>query len=495
MLTLEEVFKANGVPQHTFVRPNEYTRLLVALRTPGLGVVVEGPSGIGKTTAVMQALHELKLDSKKVSILSARRTNDVDLIADLPNIAAFGVVIIDDFHKLKDPIRAQIADLMKLLADEAAPDRKIVILGISNAGESLVSFANDLNNRIEVIPFEANPKESLMLVISLGEKALKLSINTADEIAEAATGSFYVTQMLCYEICLAADITSEQKNVREISVSFPMVKSRVMERLGRTFEKRTQVFAQGTRLRAEGRAPYLKLLYWLATSEVWTLRISKAIAEHPEMKGSISQIVDKGYVRDLIAKHDDIGGVLHFDQTAQQLSIEDPQYMFYLRNIEWKRFAADIGFKSIEFQSRYDFALSFAGSNRAVAQALFDELHEGEFEVFYDKNEEHRLLAADLEDYLRPIYQSDATFIVALLGKDYPQRVWTKFESEHFKKRFAENAVIPIWFTDAHGGWFDETHRVGGMELDISKPIEPQVQRVAELLTKKMGEHRTEADF
>ena len=490
MTNLEDIFKASGVPQHTFVRPVEYTRLLVGLRTPGLGVVIEGPSGIGKTTAVMRALGELKLDSAKVSVLSARKAADVELIADLPNIGSFGVVVIDDFHKLSDPIRAQIADLMKLLADESAVDRKIIILGISQAGESLVSFANDLNNRIDVIPFEANPKESLMEVIRLGEEALKIKINTAEEIADAATGSFYVTQMLCHEICLAADVTNEQATMKNVSVSFPMVKSRVMDRLARTFEKRTQIFAQGTRLRAEGRAPYLKLLYWLATSEVWTLRISKAIAEHPEMKGSISQIVDKGYVRDLVEKHADLSAVLHFDQTAQQLSIEDPQYMFFLRNIDWKRFAAEVGFRSIEFRSRYDFALSFAGANRAVAERIFDALREGEFEVFYDKNEEHRLLAADIEDYLRPIYQSDATFVVALLGKDYPQRIWTKFESEQFKKRFAENAVIPIWFSDAHGGWFDETHRVGGIEIDVSKALEPQVQHVVDMLTKKMGEHR-----
>lgn len=490
MIQLEDVFKASGVPKYTFVKPVEYTRLLVSLRSPGLGVVVEGPSGIGKTTAVLQALQELNLDQTKVSLLSARKAGDVELIKALPNMMAFGVAIIDDFHKLDDATRAQIADLMKLLADESATDRKIIILGISKAGESLVSFASDLNNRIEVIPFEANPQGSLLKVISLGEVALNIRINTADEIATAAAGSFYVTQMLCREICLAADVTTVQTVIKDVSISFPMVKSRVMERLRRTFEERTKAFAQGTRLRAEGRAPYLKLLYWLATSEVWTLRISKAVAEHAEMKGSISQIVEKGYVRDLIAKHNDISAVLHFDQTAQQLSIEDPQYMFYLRNIEWKRFANDVGFSSIEFHSRYDFALSFAGSNRAVAEALFNLLHENEFEVFYDKNEEHRLLAEDIEDYLRPIYQSDATFVIALLGKDYPQRVWTKFESDQFKKRFSENAVVPIWFSDAHGGWFDETHRVGGIEVDLSKPIEPQVQHIANMLTKKMGEHR-----
>ena len=46
---LEDVFKTSGTPTYTFVRPVEYTKLIVALRTKGRGLVVEGPSGIGKT--------------------------------------------------------------------------------------------------------------------------------------------------------------------------------------------------------------------------------------------------------------------------------------------------------------------------------------------------------------------------------------------------------------------------------------------------------------
>jgi hypothetical protein len=50
VLQLHDVFVLSGIPQHTFVQPVEYTRLLVALKTPGRGVVIEGPSGIGKTS-------------------------------------------------------------------------------------------------------------------------------------------------------------------------------------------------------------------------------------------------------------------------------------------------------------------------------------------------------------------------------------------------------------------------------------------------------------
>jgi hypothetical protein len=98
-IKLEEVFKIGGTPTHTFVHPVEYPSLLVALRTPGRGVVIEGPSGIGKTTSVTKALSELCLADKVVS-LSARKPEEVELIQDLPNIRDFGTVIIDDFHRL-----------------------------------------------------------------------------------------------------------------------------------------------------------------------------------------------------------------------------------------------------------------------------------------------------------------------------------------------------------------------------------------------------------
>ena len=125
-----------------------------------------------------------------------------------------------------------------------------------------------------------------------------------------------------------------------------------------------------------------------------------------------------------------------------------------------------MGYRSIEFKSEYDFALSFAGADREVADAIFRRLSERELSVFYDKNEQHRILAENVEDYLAPIYKSEAAFVVVLLGKEYPKRIWAKFESEQFKERFGENAVIPIWFPEAPPGMFDETTKVGGITFD-----------------------------
>ena len=431
---LEDVFKIGGIPTHTFVHPVEYPALLVGLRTPGRGVVIEGPSGIGKSTAVTRALEELDM-ANNVSSLTARRPGDVDLIQALPTINDFGTVIIDDFHRLEEPVKQSIADLMKVVADEERRNSKIVILGINKAGDALVEFAHDLNNRLEVIRFEANPIEKVLELLTLGEAALKIELNVKQEIAESAHGGFYIAQMLAHQTCLDSGILEEQADSVVTRVSFELTRAKIFERLSRVFRERTQRFGRGTRFRREGRAPYLHLLYWLAKCEDWSMSLSRSIRENPNLAGSVTQIVEKGYLEDLISRDPEISAVLHFDPTSRYLTVEDPQFVYFLRNISWSRFAEEAGFLTIDFPSRYDFALSFAGPDRDIAEGLFHALQERELETFYDRNEEHRILAEDIEDYLRPIYQTDAELVVVLLGPEYLGRGLSPTNSRNVSNR------------------------------------------------------------
>jgi hypothetical protein len=486
---LEEVFKTNGVPTYTFVEPREYTDLVLNLRSPGRGLVIEGPSGIGKTTAVEMALKRLGL-GETVTKLSARRIQDLEYIEQIPMLGEMGVVIIDDFHKLPMEIRSSLADYMKTLADENSQETKIVAIGINKAGENLIGFAHDLVNRIDVIAFERNPDEKVRTLVERGAHELNVRINVETDIVDAAQGSFYLAQMLSLEVCKNAGILHRADESTHTAVSFQSVKADVWERLSRVFRERTERFCRGTKMRKEGRAPYLHILRWLAEGSVWTLSLRDAIRAHPEMRGSVTQVVEKGYLDNLVKTDPDISAVLHYDDRAQQLTVEDPQFIFYIRNIPWRDFAERTGFVGIEFAHRYDFALSFAREDRHVAEELMRYLEDGEVEVFYDRNEEHRILAEDLERYLQPIYQSESRFIVALLGPTYPKRVWCKFESDQFKSHFKQGAVIPIWFTTAPPGIFDESRRYGGLEIDPNGDLQQQCERIAKTLLKKLSEDR-----
>ena len=56
---IENVFVTEGVPDETFVDPPNFNEILVDIRHPGKPVVIEGPSGTGKTCAVKKVLERL----------------------------------------------------------------------------------------------------------------------------------------------------------------------------------------------------------------------------------------------------------------------------------------------------------------------------------------------------------------------------------------------------------------------------------------------------
>jgi len=486
---LEDVYKTSGIPTHTFVKPNEYSKILVALRTKGRCLVVEGPSGIGKTTSVIKVIEELSLN-KNITQLTARKKNDVEFIRLLPDFDNLGTVIIDDFHLLEYDLKSSIADYMKVLADEERENDKLILIGINKAGDSLIQIASDLNNRVDTIKFEQNPDYKIEELIELGEKTLNILINTKSEIVSLSKGSFHITQLLCKETCIDSDMLQTCENLQTLTSSIEVIKEKVLLEFSRTFYPKARKFAVGNRLRREGRAPYLHLLYWLSQSDEWTLQIDDIYVKYPEHKLSVAQVVDKGFLESIIRDNEEIKDVIHFDNDSRILTIEDPKFMFYIRNILWSKFAEKVGYLSITFINKYDFALSFAGENRDLAEKLNELLLEQEISVFYDKNEQHRILAENVEDYLAPIYNSEASFVIVLLSKNYPRKIWTKFESDNFKQRFGDNTIIPVWYNDNMPGFFDESHKIGGLMYDPTTDLNEQAKDMVKTITEKLSEER-----
>jgi hypothetical protein len=80
------------------------------------------------------------------------------------------------------------------------------------------------------------------------------SLHVKAEIVEAANGSFYIAQMLAHQTCLDSGILQQQKERLATQISFELTRSKVFDRLSRTFLERTQKFSRGTRFRREGRA-------------------------------------------------------------------------------------------------------------------------------------------------------------------------------------------------------------------------------------------------
>lgn len=482
---LEEVFKISGVPTHTFVSPSHESRLRVSLRTSGRGVVIEGPSGIGKSTAVFASLSDLGI-SDRVTMLSARDLSDLEYIRELPEISAFGIAVIDDFHRLPVEDQHRIADLLKVLADREATDSKLVIIGINQAGSNLINFAPDLANRIDRIKFESEPDRKIMEMINKGEEALNISIVAQESVIEGAQGSFYLAQLICHEICTQAGVLERQEEHTSVETLYSSAKRQVMERQRDRFGPAVRSFAKGTRFRPGGRANYYHILRWLADSSEWSISLNDEASRHPNEKYSVKQVVDKGHLQRL-CETPEIAAILYYNEAGKTLSVEDPHLMFYLSNIDWNEFVRDVGFTNVENTTPYDIALSFAGEDREYAELLQSHLEEHGLAVFYDKAEEARILAGDVEAILGPIYENGCRFVVAILGEKYGVKRWTLFEADKYKHRIDNGEVIPLFSTKIPPSAFDPIAKRGGKSWNPEGDLAAQAAETARVIAEKLS--------
>jgi hypothetical protein len=484
-IRIEDVFKVNGVPTYTFVRPSAYNHIQVALRTPGRGVVIEGPSGIGKSTAVSKPVDELGLGDV-VTKLSARIPQDTEYLEMLPELGSFGTVIIDDFHRLEASAQARIADLLKVTADAEDPARKLVLIGINEAGGTLIEASPDLTGRIDVIRFEAEPSSKITELVGAGEVVARVKFDAAPLIVEKAGGSFFIAQMLCLEACIQAGLLEVPDDELHIETPYSAIQRRVVERQRDKFGAAVRNFARGTKFRPSGRAPYLHILRWLSDSDSWSINIPEEMRRHPSEKASVLVVMDRGYLRDLV-RQPDIAKLVHLSDSGV-LSVEDPMLVFYLRSFNWGDFVREVGFTQVDYAEPYDVALSFAGEDREFAEHLRDALEDLNHVVFYDHAEQHRILGEDVEAYLGPIYASGSRYVAAVLGEMYGVKRWTLFEAENYKDRIDKGQVLPIWSDKVPASAFDSTRRLGCLFFDPDKPLLAQAKEHAEVISKKLAE-------
>ena len=185
-------------------------------------MVVEGPSGIGKTVAVTRAVSELGDVLGPVTTLSSRDPTQAVEIQRVAGEKPDGTWVIEDFHHLSETDRRALADAIKYLADQTEPRCKLVLIGINNAGQSLLAGSSDLLTRITVIEFERNPDERVEELISLGEQWLNIRIPDHALILAEARGSFLLAQLICRAACDAAGLTVENVEPEPVDLSIDL---------------------------------------------------------------------------------------------------------------------------------------------------------------------------------------------------------------------------------------------------------------------------------
>ncbi len=100
---------------------------------------------------------------------------------------------------------------------------------------------------------------------------------------------------------------------------------------------------------------------------------------------------------------------------------------------------------------KYDVAISFAGEDRQVAEALASSLRAERLKVFYDKYAQAELWGKDLYAHLSKVYKDDAEFCLMLLSTHYAKKQWTNHERKAAQARaFQENReyILPLKLDD-----------------------------------------------
>lgn len=133
-----------------------------------------------------------------------------------------------------------------------------------------------------------------------------------------------------------------------------------------------------------------------------------------------------------------------------------------------------IGFVyEVEPQPDYDFALSFAGEDRAYVEKVAELLRENGTTVFYDLHVQADLWGANLYEHLTEVYRDRARFVVLFASQHYRANVWPNLERRAAQaKALLTNAsyILPARFDDTEIPGLLDT--VGYLDLKRYSPAQ-----------------------
>lgn len=132
--------------------------------------------------------------------------------------------------------------------------------------------------------------------------------------------------------------------------------------------------------------------------------------------------------------------------------------------------------------TKYDVAISFAGEDRIVAEAIAVGLRLLGLSVFYDDFEQADLWGKDLYAHLTSVYRDDAKFCLMLVSEHYARKQWPTHERRAAQARaFNENReyILPLRL--------DDTDVEGVLSTTGHIDYAPEAQaRIIELILEKV---------
>lgn len=96
-----------------------------------------------------------------------------------------------------------------------------------------------------------------------------------------------------------------------------------------------------------------------------------------------------------------------------------------------------------------DFAISYAGEDKEVADGIYNTLKEKyqDFNIFYASRDRNKLIGNDGEEFFENLFNT-AKQVIVILSESYKKKEWTRYEWDIIKERNKENRCIPIKVDD-----------------------------------------------
>ncbi|MFO0655806.1 MAG: hypothetical protein U0787_12105 [Polyangia bacterium] len=192
------------------------------IKTSMVTLLVEGPSGVGKSTVVEQALKQLQLFPATTWISSAAEQDKLklDRMLDVA-LPAKSTLVVDDFHLLDRGRQERITRLVKVLASPrpgAPPSGKLILIGINPVSASLLSYMHDVRGCYAPVQMVRQSDDTIGKLIERGSQLANLSFAAAGGFVKEAKGNFVIAQRLCRAAARLAKQYEAPANLTEVTI-------------------------------------------------------------------------------------------------------------------------------------------------------------------------------------------------------------------------------------------------------------------------------------
>ena len=232
-------------------------------------MLIEGPSGVGKTCVVFKVFEDLGWSKgKEFAYISGR---DADAIQRLDTALACAtsaevaagtstlVTVVDDFHLFPVQRRVGVGSTLKRISDlafEYAAPPNFILIGIPTTGTSLLSDSYDLGPRLGSYRFTRASDNEIDRLLTEGEAALNVLFEDRDILLGESAGNFWLAQYICNKVCATQEVFESQDDVRILTFDLLGIRQRLMTELSQRYGPVAKTFAKGKKWRPGGNNPY-----------------------------------------------------------------------------------------------------------------------------------------------------------------------------------------------------------------------------------------------